>query len=194
MIRRRTAFAILLSVLVSLPLPSWAQGNGNGQNNGNANGQNNGNGNSQDNGKANGHENGNNGNGNNGNGNNGQPNGNANEISGSLPDLPSSPGVATPAIAPPSSSAASQPAASPPGQNAPPLSQDDVLAAVESGRAVPLESLLADVRSRTGGEVIEANLQRVRGFLIYAVTVLTPAGRVSTEYYYARSGLHVGQP
>ncbi|WP_158409625.1 PepSY domain-containing protein [Devosia psychrophila] len=54
-----------------------------------------------------------------------------------------------------------------------------------------LSTILPDVRSRTGGEVINAQLQQVRGFLLYAVTVLTPGGKVTTEYYYARSGQHV---
>jgi uncharacterized membrane protein YkoI len=55
----------------------------------------------------------------------------------------------------------------------------------------PEAPYLSDVRTRTGGEVIDAKLQRTQGFLIYAVTVLTPAGKVTTEYYYARSGVHV---
>jgi uncharacterized membrane protein YkoI len=71
------------------------------------------------------------------------------------------------------------------------LSEDDALAAVEAGRAVELETILPDVRARTGGEVINAQLQQVSGFLIYAVTVLTPSGQVLTEHYYARSGAHV---
>jgi hypothetical protein len=50
---------------------------------------------------------------------------------------------------------------------------------------------LPDVRSRTGGDVIDAQLQQVGAFLIYAVTVLTPQGQVLTEHYYARSGVHV---
>ena len=74
----------------------------------------------------------------------------------------------------------------------PELSESDALAAVEAGRAVSLSTILPDVRSRTGGEVINAQLQQVRGFLVYAVKVLTPEGKVTTEYYYARSGLHVG--
>lgn len=72
------------------------------------------------------------------------------------------------------------------------LSERDVLEAVEAGRAVSLSTILPDLRSRTGGEVINAQLQQVGGFLLYAVTVLTPDGKVGTEYYYARSGLHVG--
>ena len=70
------------------------------------------------------------------------------------------------------------------------LSENDALTAVESGRAVELATILPDVRSRTGGEVINAQLQQVGAFLIYAVTVLTPSGQVLTEHYYARSGAH----
>ncbi|MBE0579039.1 hypothetical protein [Devosia sp.] len=71
------------------------------------------------------------------------------------------------------------------------LSEDDALTAVESGRAVELATILPDVRARTGGEVINAQLQQVGAFLIYAVTVLTPSGQVLTEHYYASSGAHV---
>ena len=72
------------------------------------------------------------------------------------------------------------------------LSEREVLEAVEAGRAVSLSTILPDLRTRTGGEVINAQLQQTGAFLLYAVTVLTPEGRVATEYYYARSGLHVG--
>jgi hypothetical protein len=71
------------------------------------------------------------------------------------------------------------------------LSENDALTAVEDGRAVELATILPDVRARTGGEVINAQLQQVGAFLIYAVTVLTPSGQVLTEHYYARSGAHV---
>lgn len=71
------------------------------------------------------------------------------------------------------------------------LSESDALTAVEDGRAVELATILPDVRARTGGEVINAQLQQVGAFLIYAVTVLTPSGQVLTEHYYARSGAHV---
>jgi len=71
------------------------------------------------------------------------------------------------------------------------LSEDDALAAVNAGRAVELSAILPDVRARTGGEVINAQLQQVGTFLIYAVTVLTPSGQVFTEHYYARSGVHI---
>jgi hypothetical protein len=71
------------------------------------------------------------------------------------------------------------------------LSESEALAAVQSGRAVPLESILPDLRRRTGGDVINAKLQLSGNFLIYALKVLTPGGKVITEYYYARSGLPV---
>jgi hypothetical protein len=72
------------------------------------------------------------------------------------------------------------------------LSESEVLAAVQAGSAVSLETLLPDVRTRTGGEIINARLQQTNGFLLYGVTVLTPGGKVVTEYYYARSGIYVG--
>lgn len=71
------------------------------------------------------------------------------------------------------------------------LSEGEALAAVQAGRAVSLESILPDVRRRTGGEIINAQLQFVQGFLVYAVKVLAPGGQVTTEYYYARTGRHV---
>jgi hypothetical protein len=73
------------------------------------------------------------------------------------------------------------------------LSEEEALAAVEAGKAVELATILPDVRSRTGGEVINAQLQQAGDFLIYAVTVLTPSGQVLTERYYARSGVPVGR-
>ena len=54
-----------------------------------------------------------------------------------------------------------------------------------------LEAILPDLRERTGGEIIDAQLQRVGDSLIYVATVLTPEGKVITERYDARTGLHV---
>lgn len=164
---RRSVFALLVGIALLMPTSAWAQGNGNG------NGGNNGNGN------ANGHDNDSNGGGN-GNGNaNGNDkgddagsngNGNGNGQSGNTV-VPGGPAIAA-------------------GDGE--LSESQVLAAVHSGSAVSLETLLPDVRTRTGGEIINAKLQQTRGFLLYGVTVLTPGGKVVTEYYYARSGVHVG--
>jgi len=151
----------ILLLALVLCLPASAWAQGNG--NGNANGQGNSSASGQGNSNDQGSENGNS-NGQ-GNGNNGGSRSNGN--GGPPSTLPGKSG------------------------QGPVLSQDDVLAAVEAGSVVSFESLLPDVRARTGGDVIEAKLQRTQGFLIYAVTVLTPAGKVSTEYYYARSGIHV---
>lgn len=71
------------------------------------------------------------------------------------------------------------------------LSESETQAAVQSGSIVALETLLPDLRSRTGGELIDARLVRISGFLVYEVKALSPQGHVSTEYYYARSGSHV---
>lgn len=71
------------------------------------------------------------------------------------------------------------------------LSESETQAAVQSGSIVALETLLPDLRSRTGGELIDARLVRISGFLVYEVKALSPQGQVSTEYYYARSGSHV---
>lgn len=165
---RRTTAALLLALVLGQPAPAWAQGNGNGNASGpgSSSGQDNGNG--QGNGK-----------GNNGN-DNGQGNGNGQAKGNNGAANPISNGNGNPLSTPPSEA----------DQGAE-LSQDDILAAVESGSAVSLETILPDVRTRTGGEVIDAKLQRMQNFLIYAVTVLTPAGKVMTEYYYARSGIHV---
>ena len=73
----------------------------------------------------------------------------------------------------------------------PELSESEALEAMQTGTAVPLQSILPDVESRTGGQIINAHLREVDGALLYAVTVLTPEGKVTTEYYHAQSGLHV---
>jgi hypothetical protein len=167
---RRSLAALSIALLLGLRTPAWAQGNGNGQDNGNANGQDSGSGQ--------------------GIGNNGQGSGNGNDGNANGPDHSGNGqgngnnGGANP------SSGGNGGNSSPPNEDVE-LSQNDVLAAVEAGSAVSLEAILPDVRTRTGGEVIDAKLQRTQGFLIYAVTVLTPAGKVITEYYYARSGAHV---
>ncbi|MDB5615650.1 MAG: hypothetical protein JWQ22_3303 [Devosia sp.] len=200
--RRSIAATLAFLALVGTE-PTWAQGNGNGNGQGSENGQGNDNGNAGGNGNGNAggnanenaggngnsasEANGNSNAGGNGNGNNGGSQGIGNAGQNGTGDA--APGIGTVTTSPSSETpnAPSVPAASPE------LSESDVLAAVESGRAVALSTILPDIRSRTGGEVINAELQQVRGFLLYAVTVLTPTGKVSTEYYYALSGQHVEQ-
>lgn len=69
--------------------------------------------------------------------------------------------------------------------------EEDILSMVQSGQAVSLSSLLPGVQARSGGQIIDAQLVRTPRILIYAVKVLTPDGRVGTEYYNARSGAYI---
>jgi uncharacterized membrane protein YkoI len=163
--------ALLFATTIFWPHDPRAQGNGNnGNGNGNGNDENGNDG--HGNGDANGNEQGGSGQG--GNGNSGISNGSGNG---------GAPGTSN-------ETRATDSVESDEGGE---LSDDEVLAAVDAGKAVSLETLLPDLRSRTGGEIIEAKLQQVQGSLLYVVTAITPDGKVITEYYYARSGLHVEQ-
>lgn len=173
--QRRSAL-ISLAILLAFPAAALSQGNGNGNGNGNSGNNGNGNGNSGNNGNGNGNS-GNNGNGNssgngnsNGNGNNGNGNGasSGNEVTSGNGGSNSSSGAATTE-----------------------LSEETALQAVESGEVVPLRNILPDLTERTGGEVINAHLVWDGNRLLYAVKVITPQGKVETEYYLARTGAHV---
>ncbi|HEV7276065.1 MAG TPA: hypothetical protein VGN80_07255 [Devosiaceae bacterium] len=59
-------------------------------------------------------------------------------------------------------------------------------------RALPLAEVLAGAGQSVAGEVIDARLLRIRGFLVYEVKSMTRDGHVSVSYYYARSGRKVG--
>jgi hypothetical protein len=72
------------------------------------------------------------------------------------------------------------------------LGQDFAREAVNAGQAVSLISLVPDIQERTSGEIIDAEMLNVRGMLVYAVRVLQPSGRVTSEFYYARSGIYIG--
>jgi hypothetical protein len=65
---------------------------------------------------------------------------------------------------------------------------DQALEAVESGRAVPLDRVLNQARSATGGDLIDTQLMTVQGFLLYELRMLLPDGRVERMYYYANTG------
>jgi hypothetical protein len=56
---------------------------------------------------------------------------------------------------------------------------------------VPLTAIVEDLRARGSGEIIDAQLVWAGKFLLYAVKVISEAGLVSTEYYYARTGRRV---
>lgn len=71
--------------------------------------------------------------------------------------------------------------------------QDAALDAVKSGKAVPLETIVGDVKQKGDGEVLDAHQVTARGFLLYEIKVLEPDGKVTNLYYYARSGQPVGR-
>ena len=73
-----------------------------------------------------------------------------------------------------------------------PLSPDQVRDAVDARQAMPLASLGDVIRARGGGEIVDASLLRVDQMLVYAIKVLDPSGRLSVEYFHARSGVYIG--
>jgi uncharacterized membrane protein YkoI len=66
--------------------------------------------------------------------------------------------------------------------------QDMALEAVRSDRALPLEQIVARAQQLSDGQVIDARLITVRGFLLYELKVLEATGDVVDLYFYARSG------
>lgn len=66
--------------------------------------------------------------------------------------------------------------------------QELALDAVRSARALPLDQIVAAARHHTSGEVIDARLIELRGFLLYELKVIEPGGDVADFYFYARSG------
>ncbi|HET8727337.1 MAG TPA: hypothetical protein VFO41_07490 [Alphaproteobacteria bacterium] len=95
------------------------------------------------------------------------------------------------------------PGASTPGPSVPPQpsgapvvsmpDQDQAMAAVRSGAAMPLADLLVRASADFDGDVIDARLILSAGFLIYELKVLSPdKSTVRTLFYYARSGIRIG--
>jgi hypothetical protein len=68
------------------------------------------------------------------------------------------------------------------------LPHDVALEAVRSQRALPLEQIVARAQQFSDGQVIDARLISVRGFLLYELKVLETTGDVVDLYFYARSG------
>lgn len=66
--------------------------------------------------------------------------------------------------------------------------QELALDAVRSARALPLDQILAAARRHTSGEIIDARLIELRGFLLYELKVIEAGGDVADLYFYARSG------
>lgn len=66
--------------------------------------------------------------------------------------------------------------------------QEAALQAVKSDRALPLDKIIALAKQYTSGEIIDAQLVTVRGFLLYDLKVLDAKGDVGDLYFYAVSG------
>lgn len=170
---------IAVFLLLAAAAPTLAQGNsdGNGNAGNNGNGGNSGNagnsgspGNSDNPGNS----------GNAGSGNAASGNGAGNAGSGNNSGIGNGAGAAEPGTPTP-----------PPFSEPTLVPEEDILSMVQSGQAVSLSSLLPGVQARSGGQIIDAQLVRTPRILIYAVKVLTPDGRVGTEYYNARSGAYI---
>ena len=71
------------------------------------------------------------------------------------------------------------------------LDQDVAIKAVESRRALPLEKIMTIARLHTQGEIVDAQLISVRGFLLYELKVVEANGDVDELYFYALSGERV---
>ena len=68
------------------------------------------------------------------------------------------------------------------------LDQSAVLNAVNTSKALPLADIMARARQQVQGDIVDAQLIAVRGFLLYALKVVDTDGDVSDIYFYARSG------
>ncbi|EKV29789.1 putative membrane protein [Caenispirillum salinarum AK4] len=60
--------------------------------------------------------------------------------------------------------------------------------ALEAGDTLPLAALLERSGIESAGRLIEVELEREHGRLVYELKVLTPLGRVIEHYFDARSG------
>jgi len=58
----------------------------------------------------------------------------------------------------------------------------------DAGEIVSLEKLLADVRGRHSGRVLEIELERARDQYVYEIEMVDDGGKVHEYYYDARDG------
>lgn len=68
------------------------------------------------------------------------------------------------------------------------LSADEALALVRAGRIQPLSALLARYPQRLAGHLLDVELEREDGRLVYEVEVIGPDGVVREFYLDAASG------
>jgi uncharacterized membrane protein YkoI len=64
----------------------------------------------------------------------------------------------------------------------------------QEGITVKLETIYDNVHASAKGEIIDAQLITVRGFLLYEIKLLQDDGLVRNVYYYAKSGKPVATP
>jgi hypothetical protein len=173
LILHAAAFAIASSVVPGAAWAKSAHGDGNGNNSAGGNGNGNGPGNNSSGGNGNGNGPGASSAGGNGKG-NGSGNGPGNHGSGGNPRPGNAPGHPA------------GPAGTPKG-----LPDNEVARrAVKSGAAKPLAEIIETAKKTNPGEILDARLVTVRGFLLYELKVLS-GHTVRKIYFYARSGLPV---
>lgn len=68
------------------------------------------------------------------------------------------------------------------------LDQSRAIDAVKSYRALPLEQIMTKARLHTQGEIVDAQLISLNGFLLYELKVVEANGDVDELYFYALSG------
>lgn len=66
--------------------------------------------------------------------------------------------------------------------------QDRALSAVRDEKALPLDQIVAAARHLTQGQIINAELETVKGDLLYKLKVLEATGDVREFYFHALSG------
>ncbi|MEH6473000.1 MAG: PepSY domain-containing protein [Halopseudomonas sp.] len=73
------------------------------------------------------------------------------------------------------------------------LDQDDVLALIERGEIVPLQTLLQRHRDRLQGRLIDLELEHEHGRLVYELELIDAEGVVREYLIDAKSGEWLGQ-
>ncbi len=58
----------------------------------------------------------------------------------------------------------------------------------EAGEIVPLQKLMADVRTRHSGRILEIELEYKRDILVYEIEMVDESGRVQEYFYNAKDG------
>lgn len=77
--------------------------------------------------------------------------------------------------------------------NASPLDQDDVLPLVEQGQLLPLEQILETHRSRLSGRLIDLELEREHGRLVYELQMIDNQGVVREYLIDAKTNQWLGE-